>query len=281
LLWYELLAIAKSEQYNLSDFNLRLAKVMARTWLSTDSESYFSFILNQIKNGFKIINSLDDQWLLMLYYDIFDSAPNFYSSNELCLFFDRMFSNADIKIEILNYFELRLTSLIAIESNNTLPYETALKLHGRYTRNQILVGLGKSTLCKKHESREGVMLVNEKNTEILFVTLDKSEGKFNPSTMYHDYFINDSIFHWQSQNATSSSSPKGKSYIEHKKNNKVILLFIREATNDENGLTMAFVFCGELEYSYHTGSKPMSIVWNLQSPPPALLLYEGKKLAVG
>jgi len=157
----------------------------------------------------------------------------------------------------------------------------ALRLHGRYSRAQILVAFGESTLEKQGSSREGVLLIKDLNTELLFVTLNKESKRFSPSTLYHDYFISEQLFHWQSQNATSPESEKGRSYIEHESRGKQVLLFVREATKDERGLTMSFVFCGALQYVRHSGSKPMSIVWRLPEPPPALLLYEGKKLAVG
>ena len=121
----------------------------------------------------------------------------------------------------------------------------------------------------------------DKETELLFVTLFKGDGKFNVSTMYHDYFINEKLFHWQSQNSTTPESTVGQSYIKQSEKNKDILLFVRESTIDENGVTMAFVFCGKLSYVQHEGRKPMSITWKLNTPPPALLLNEGRKLGVG
>jgi hypothetical protein len=121
----------------------------------------------------------------------------------------------------------------------------------------------------------------DKETELLFVTLYKGDGKFNASTMYHDYFINEKLFHWQSQNSTTPESIVGQSYIKQSEKNKDILLFVRESTIDENGVTMAFVFCGKLSYVQHEGRKPMSITWKLNTPPPALLLNEGRKLGVG
>ena len=99
--------------------------------------------------------------------------------------------------------------------------------------------------------------------------------------MYRDYFINEQLFHWQSQNKTSPESPVGQSYIHQRANSKDILLFVRESSSDENGVTMGFVFCGKLNYIEHEGRKPMSITWRLETPPPALLLEEGKKLGVG
>jgi hypothetical protein len=111
--------------------------------------------------------------------------------------------------------------------------------------------------------------------------LDKSDHKFNPTTMYLDYLISEQLFHWQSQNSTSPESPVGQSYIHQAERKKEILLFVREATSDEHGLRMAFVFCGPLNFVSNEGSKPMSITWRMSTPPPPELLNEGKKLAVG
>ena len=89
------------------------------------------------------------------------------------------------------------------------------------------------------------------------------------------------MFHWQSQNSTAPESNVGQSYIRQREQNKDVLLFIREATKDENGLTMGYVFCGKLYYLQHEGRKPMSITWRIETPPPAMLLDEGRKLGIG
>jgi hypothetical protein len=73
----------------------------------------------------------------------------------------------------------------------------------------------------------------------------------------------------------------GKTYINQRHNGHNFLLFVRESNKDENGLTMGFVYCGDLNYLNHNGNKPMSINWKMQIPPPPNLLNEGKKLAVG
>jgi hypothetical protein len=119
------------------------------------------------------------------------------------------------------------------------------------------------------------------NTEILFVDLIKSEKDFSPSTMYQDYAISDTLFHWQSQNATRPDRGKGLSYIDHVSLDKKILLFVRERNEDEFGNTIAYVFLGEGEYIEHYGSKPMSITWKLKIPMPPYLWKDSAKMAVG
>jgi superfamily II DNA or RNA helicase len=280
-LFYEL----KNEHYGISfhenEYSGRLARVLGNNWLSTDSESYFLFLLKFI-SGDEIDFSLQSngQFLLMCYLDIFNEAPQM-DIFPLQQTLQSIFEDANIRDEVIAYLNFRLERLEAIEKPITLRCESVLKLHGRYSRTQILAALSESTIEKMATSREGVYRINSLNTELFFVTLYKGEGKFNSSTMYQDYFISEYLFHWQSQNSTTPESEVGRSYIQQKELGKEILLFVRESTNDEYGNTMSFIFCGKLHYLQHEGRKPMNITWRLETPPPALLINEGKKLAIG
>ena len=89
------------------------------------------------------------------------------------------------------------------------------------------------------------------------------------------------LFHWQSQNATSPDRGKGLSYINHVSLGKKILLFVRERNEDEFGNTMSYIFLGECIYREHYGSKPMSITWELKVPMPPYLWKDSAKMAVG
>ncbi|WP_407314246.1 hypothetical protein [Desulfosporosinus sp. SB140] len=62
------------------------------------------------------------------------------------------------------------------------------------TFDQILVALGKHTEQKKSAFREGVLYLAEKKLDVFFVTLNKSEKDYYPSTMYQDYSINEELF---------------------------------------------------------------------------------------
>jgi superfamily II DNA or RNA helicase/HKD family nuclease len=262
----------------------RLVRVMGSTWLATDSESYFKFLINLIsRKHLDLTLKSTEQFLVMCYLDVFDSAPNVNSLEELNTKLSELFDPIEIREELLAYLNYRLEQIEGIEKEIELKMESSLKLHGRYTRNQILSGLSESNLFHQATSREGVYRIKNKTkeTELLFVTLYKDNGKFNASTMYHDYFINEELFHWQSQNSTAPESLVGQSYIKQTQTMKDLLLFVRESTSDENGVTMAFVFCGKLHYVQHEGRKPMSITWKLETPPPAMLLNEGRKLLIG
>ena len=99
--------------------------------------------------------------------------------------------------------------------------------------------------------------------------------------MYDDYAINESLFHWQSQNQTAATSEKGKSYIMQKEREKAILLFVRESKSDADGFTKGYVFVGPVNFVEYWGSKPMSIKWKLEKNLPHFLWQESAKLSVG
>lgn len=151
-----------------------------------------------------------------------------------------------------------------------------LELHTSYTREQITLALGKGSLAKPHPSREGLVHVPERRVDAFFVTIDKAEADFSPSTLYEDYAITDRLFHWQSQSRVRPESPTGQRYIHHREQGYQPMLFVRPRRTLANGLTAPFHFCGPLRYQRHEGSQPMNIVWELEYPLPAHLLREAR-----
>ncbi|MDP6879221.1 MAG: DUF3427 domain-containing protein, partial [Alteromonas macleodii] len=110
--------------------------------------------------------------------------------------------------------------------------------------------------------QSGHVVLKEKNVQILLVTLNK-QGK-GSEHQYHDYFINDKHFHWQSQNSTSPSNKRGRDIIEHQKLGSRVYLFIRESKL--RGKTASpFMFYGEVKYVKHESEKPMNVTWELMN----------------
>lgn len=179
--------------------------------------------------------------------------------------------------EILELLKYNLSSIDFIDRTYDAGFESPLDVYCRYTRDQILVAMD---FMNPQNVREGVRYLPGWNTEILFVTLNKSEKDFTQSTLYRDYSISDSLFHWQSQSTTSEESKVGQRYINQKKNKARILLFVREEKENTSG-SFPYTFLGPVEYLSHEGSKPMSIVWNVLYPtPPRFLEKTSKLLAV-
>lgn len=260
----------------------QIYSAISNKWLSTNSTSYFNFILKIAKQGFGIsLKDFDENgkaMLLMLYYDVWQKQGVFKSLEEGIR---EIGKNKVLVKEIIEILEILIDKVDFKEIDIELPYKQPLKLHARYTRDQILAAFRLSTFDRKSPSREGVAENVDLNTELLFINLIKSEEDFSPTTMYDDYAISETLFHWQSQNSARPEKGKGLSYIKHKENNKKVLLFVREKANDENGNTMGYVFIGEAQFLESEGAKPMNIKWELNEPMPNYLWKASAKLSVG
>jgi superfamily II DNA or RNA helicase len=272
----------------LEDFeNLNESRILGgikNKWLSTASISYFQFILKLINDNFEFdYNSFNEQeksMLLMLHYDIWQRVGEFETIEQSI---KEIGKNSILVDELKEVLEIRIAQVSFKELEIDLPYQQPLKVHARYTRDQILVAFKMNTFERVSSNRIGVGVAENKElkTELLFIDLIKSEEDFSPTTMYNDYAVNEILFHWQSQNATRPDIGKGLTYINHKKEEKLILLFIREKSNDEYGNTMGYVFIGLADFVDYYGTKPMNINWKLEEPLPNYLWKESAKMAVG
>ena len=117
--------------------------------------------------------------------------------------------------------------------------------------------------------------------DAFFVTLQKTEANYSPTTMYEDYLISPELFHWQSQSGTSVTSATGQRYLRHRERGYTPLLFVREAAELATGGAAPFHYLGPCEYVSHTGSRPISIVWKLRYPVPARLFRTMARQNVG
>jgi len=279
--WHNLLQKAGIEKHRETEYEKEIARLMGTTWITTDSASYFSLMLAILRGDLDKISQFNSLQLLFLFYDIFQQAPQKLQYESAADGLAVVFKNKNIKHELINYLEERIIAVECIEKDDLSGVHFPLRLHGRYSRSQILVALQLSTEAAQFTSQSGVAENKDLNTEVLFVTLDKSKSSYSPTTMYEDYAVNETIFHWQSQNSTRPDSPKGLSYINHQQLAKTLLLFVRERNEDENGLTMGYVYVGPVRFQSYTGSQPMSITWELLNPMPPGLLNDSRKLAVG
>lgn len=174
-----------------------------------------------------------------------------------------------LRRDVLEVIEHRLAHLLPASGRFFPACSSVLELHASYTREQILLALDKGTFDSPYSHREGLLHVPERKLDVLFVTINKSERLFAPTTMYEDYALNPDQFHWQSQSTIRAASPTGQRYIHHRKLGYQPLLFVREVTVLANGLTAPFRYLGPLEYVSHEGERPMSIIWKLKASLPA------------
>ena len=281
--WTRLCIKAKKIQDTV-DKNIEksLFKGISNRILQCSSYSYLQFLLRLFKSEGKwdTSSAIENQWAMMTHYDFWQQPGkdfNFKTIEESLLF---LASDSILRTEFIDVISLAIGRIDTEEIDMGLS-GTALKLHSRYTRDEILASFGVHTFEKKYSSREGVLFIKEINTELLFVTLNKSDNRFSPTTRYHDYAISENLFHWQSQNSARPDKGKGLSYVSHKTIEKTIILFVREQSNDEYGRAMGFVNLGVVGLQGNYGSQPMNITWKLENPLPSFLWKEAAKLAAG
>ena len=160
-----------------------------------------------------------------------------------------------------------------------LGFDCPLELHCNYSLRQIATAMDYYNYGALQGL--GVKYFPEKKTDVFFVTLNKSDKEYSPTTMYNDYSINEWLFHWQSQSTTSAESATGKRYIHHRQTGNQILLFVRESKKDNFANASPYTFLGLADYIKHDGSRPMNITWQLRAPIPAKFLKKTNKLVVG
>ena len=180
--------------------------------------------------------------------------------------------------ELIELLEYNYNHIDFIDAPVDLGFDCPLDLHCTYTRDQLLVAMD---FMKPNTVREGVKWLLDKEIDVFFVTLNKSDKDYSPTTMYKDYSINETLFHWQSQSTTNAEGKVGQRYINHRKNGSKVLLFVREFKNDIYGNTAPYTYLGTANYVSHNGSRPMNITWKLDSPIPAKYLKKTNKLVVG
>lgn len=210
----------------------------------------------------------------MLYVSIWEKpVENFGFANELegIIKFKK---NKSVYEEFLQLIEYCYESINIVTEEVDLGFESTLELYSTYTRTQLLAGLD---FLENYAVSEGVKYLKDKDTDLLFITLNKANKYYSPTTAYHDYSISDKLFHWQSQSTTSDTSATGMRYRSRDGKSGKVLLFVGESKSDEHG-PMPFVFLGRAKYSSHTGSRPMSIIWELENSIPAKFLKKTNKL---
>ncbi len=157
---------------------------------------------------------------------------------------------------------------IHLDLDPNLDSSIPLRVHQRYTRLEVLAALGEGTVARPPTSREGVRYIARHQADVFFVNLQKTPGRFSPSTMYRDYAISPQLFHWESQSTTTQASPTAQRYIHHQAQGSHVLIFAREAPQGPSGQTLPFLFLGPATYQSHRGERPLAITWRLHHPLP-------------
>lgn len=261
----------------IEDTEENMTKAFSRI-CAIDSRRWIEFMLQALPKIENVSLSPEQEKMLnMLQFTIWQKSYEECGYSNIKEGFIKLKSNPVMFAELLELLRYNYDNIDFIDEKVNFGFECPLDLHCTYTRDQILVALD---FLKPSTVREGVKFLPDKNTDIFFVTLNKADKDYSPTTMYNDYSINEWLFHWQSQSTTSIESPTGQRYINHKKTGNKILLFVREFKTDIAG-TAPYTFLGLADFVKNEGSRPMNIVWKLHAPIPAKYLKKTNKLVVG
>ena len=270
----------------IGDFSEPLEEKMTKAFTRfavIDSRRWISFLLDILPKldnfDFKNFSPVEKRMFQMFYITIWGNAIEDWDSEEIL---DNIYLLSDSSVmlsELIELLKYRFEKIDFIDEPVNLGFDSPLDLHCTYTLNQLLVAMD---FFKPATIREGVKWLSDKKLDVFFVTLNKSDKDYSPTTMYNDYSINESLFHWQSQSKTTEISPTGQRYIHHREQGSKVLLFVREFKTDHvSGGAEAYTFLGTANYVKHEGSKPMNITWHLDRPIPAKFLKKTNKLVVG
>ena len=259
-----------------------MTKALAR-FAVIDSRRWICFLLDILPRladvDFAALPEVEKRMLQMLYVTIWGKAADDWDGDEVL---DNLYTLADSPVllhELMDLLRYRYEQIDFIDMPVPLGFDCPLDLHCTYTRDQLLVAMD---FMKPATVREGVKWLSDKKLDVFFITLNKADKDYSPTTMYNDYSINSELFHWQSQSTTAENSPTGQRYIHHLERGSRVLLFVREFKSDRlSGGAAAYTFLGTATYVKHDGSRPMNITWRLDQPIPAKYLKKTNKLVIG
>ena len=259
-----------------------LTKAMAKLAV-VDSRRWILFLLDLLSRlddiDFGALPEIEKRMLQMFYVTVWGKPAEEWDSDETL---ENLYTLADCPVlldELKALLQYRFDRIDFIDAPVNVGFDCPLDLHCTYTRDQLLVALD---FMKPATVREGVKWLSDQKLDVFFVTLNKADKDYSPTTMYNDYSINSELFHWQSQSTTAEHSPTGQRYIHHREKGSRVLLFVREFKADRiTGGAEAYTYLGTANYVKHDGSRPMNITWRLDHPIPAKFLKKTNKLVVG
>lgn len=213
------------------------------------------------------LSTRERQFAQMLFFSLFPTGGRFTSIHEA---FEALQDEPAVRAEMREVLDMALLQARVV----TLPgtrLDLPLRVHARYTREELLAAIGWSSLENRRfpsHAVQGVYHVPTQHLDAFLVTTVKTDSGFSPNTMYRDYAISRNKFHWESQSTTRETSETGQRYVRHAERDHDILLFARQHKVWELGGGAPFTYLGTARYLTHTGERPMAVTWELDAPMP-------------
>ncbi|MEO8501359.1 MAG: DUF3427 domain-containing protein, partial [Vicinamibacteria bacterium] len=174
-----------------------------------------------------------------------------------------LWTHPQVRDELMNLLDVLPDQVDHVAPALATHLDVPLRIHARYTRAEIMAAFVDKDAVRLPLWRSGVHWAKEERADLLAFTLDKTEGRFSPTTRYRDYVISRDLVHWESQSRTRAESETGRRYQQHTSRGSGVMLFCQ--TRPEDG---AFWFLGPAKYVSHKSERPMAVTWRLHSPLP-------------
>lgn len=243
----------------------------ARAFIHVDDreriEAYRQLISDKCP-PYEALSARDQTYARMLGFTVWSNLANIFDSFESAL--NAMRTNRAFQRELTEILDIRRSSdEVVPEPLGGRLRSAPLFSHATYKREEVLAALDWASLDRSVQGAvTGVLWCEQYLTDVLFVNLHKTESHFNDTTMYEDYALGPKLFHWESQSTTSPESDSGRRYIEHRSAGTDILLFVRDAPENEVGAGAPFRCIGQVDYVSHSGSRPIAFTWRLRREMP-------------
>lgn len=241
-----------------------------------NSVKLLDFWIDYLEKGRSVNTDTERIMRNMLYYTFFKKHPKQMGFNSIEEGIRSELRENFVREEALEILKYNRSRVDFIANENEYGYSCPLELHCSYNTNQIMAAFDYFNETTSPEFREGVKYFEDKKTDIFLINLNKSEKDFSPSTMYDDYAVTPTLFHWQSQSGDKQGSPKIKRYINHEETGNIVSLFVREYKNN-GSYTSPYVFLGNADYVRHEGEMPVSFDWKLHTSIPSGMFPSANK----
>ena len=274
----------KVEGFNPDSKYIKLLEGGLSRLFHTNSYDYLSFLRKLVANQMIIpanVSKRERKFFELFYYTIWmDTVDKVNHTFNLSIqdISDAVASLASMKWfmeELYVLVELRLSQLSKTTQWISIDDEAEIELYGCYSADEI-------HLLLENKLGRWQVFGTQYNTErkfaMVFVTINKSDKEYSPSTRYEDYAISPNQFHWQSMNSVRIDSEEGQRIIQQPTNGWKYILFVRDAKKDEYGNTNGYYCLGLIDYNSSIGERPMNVVWNMQHSIPGFILETAKAI---
>lgn len=274
----------KVEGFNPDSKYIKLLEGGLSRLFHTNSYDYLLFLRKLVANQMIIpanVSKRERKFFELFYYTIWmDTVDKVNHTFNLSI---QDISDAVASLVSMKWFmeelyvlvELRLSQLSKTTQWISIDDEAEIELYGCYSADEI-------HLLLENKLGRWQVFGTQYNTErkfvMVFVTINKSDKEYSPSTRYEDYAISPNQFHWQSMNSVRIDSEEGQRIIQQPTNGWKYILFVRDAKKDEYGNTNGYYCLGLIDYNSSIGERPMNVVWDMQHSIPGFILETAKAI---